>query len=339
MDKILNKNNIVTKSNFLVQSHYALSLEEQRLIIILASMVQPNDSEFKVYTLRIKDINDFLGIKTNAKYEILRNITKKLIGNVFEVINQDGTCTQVSWLSSATYKFNGDNGTVTLSFDNRLKPYMLNLKKYFMTYRIKDVLGLKSKYAMRLYEILKSYCYKNQLIKKIELKELKNMLGIKENEYKRFYDLDKRVLKVAEKEINAKTNINFSYDPKKVGRYINEIEFTINIGKLDSFEQIEIKDIDNTDIQDIQNLISNITALEAEKILSSAKGDFELIKEKYLNVICKMSKVPNVVAYTINAIKEDWKEPKVMSNNNTKLEGDSEYAETNKDLIDEICNI
>ncbi|MFT5875672.1 MAG: hypothetical protein ACI8WT_004667 [Clostridium sp.] len=43
----MNKNYIVKKSNyFIMNSSYDLSLEEQKLILTLASMVQPEDEGF-----------------------------------------------------------------------------------------------------------------------------------------------------------------------------------------------------------------------------------------------------------------------------------------------------
>jgi len=38
-----------------MNSHYDLSLEEQKLILTLASMVQPEDEDFKSYKFRIAE--------------------------------------------------------------------------------------------------------------------------------------------------------------------------------------------------------------------------------------------------------------------------------------------
>ena len=44
----MDKNYIVKKSNyFIMNCSYDLSLEEQKLILTLSSMVQPTDEEFK----------------------------------------------------------------------------------------------------------------------------------------------------------------------------------------------------------------------------------------------------------------------------------------------------
>ena len=64
----MEKNYLVTKSNyFIMNSSYDLSLEEQKIILTLASMVQPNDEEFKPYIFKISDFMELLGVNTKTK--------------------------------------------------------------------------------------------------------------------------------------------------------------------------------------------------------------------------------------------------------------------------------
>ena len=49
----MNQNYLVTKSNyFIMNSSYDLSLEEQKIILTLASMVSPEDEDFKTYKFK-----------------------------------------------------------------------------------------------------------------------------------------------------------------------------------------------------------------------------------------------------------------------------------------------
>ena len=65
----MDRNFLVTKSNyFIMNCSYDLSLEEQKLILTLASMVQPTDEEFKAYNFKIADFIDLLGLETQTKY-------------------------------------------------------------------------------------------------------------------------------------------------------------------------------------------------------------------------------------------------------------------------------
>ena len=70
----MDKDYLVTKSNyFIMNSNYDLSLEEQKVILTLASMVQPTDEQFKLYKFKISNFIKLLGIETQTKYtEILK---------------------------------------------------------------------------------------------------------------------------------------------------------------------------------------------------------------------------------------------------------------------------
>lgn len=69
--------------------------------------------------------------------------------------------------------------------------------------------------------------------------------------------------------------------------------------------------------------------MKASKILSSAKGDIEKIKEKY-NVVSQLNDVKNVVGTVITAIKEDWSIPK----GKTKVGSFNDYEQRTYDMVD-----
>jgi len=75
-----------------------------------------------------------------------------------------------------------------------------------------------------LYEILKSF----EGLKKrnIKVEDLRKMLAC-EKSYKRFYDFKRGVLEVAKKELKKYSDIYFSYELHKQGRYITSITFRI----------------------------------------------------------------------------------------------------------------
>src|SRR5659263_164027 len=135
-----------------MNSSYDLSLEEQKIILTLASMVQPTDEEFKPYKFRISDFMELLGVETKTKYTEIPKITKELMKKVFE-IEEGKKIIQVAWLSSVVYE-KGD-GMVELEFSPRLKPYMIKLGNLFTQYKLANILSMKSKYSPRIYEILK----------------------------------------------------------------------------------------------------------------------------------------------------------------------------------------
>ena len=150
----IKENNIVSKSNTLIEANSRLNLVEQKILLCLASNIEPNDWDFKTYTFSIKHFHDLLNLNGATKYSELSKITKELLSKVIEIRTGEDLM-QVSWLSSAIY--NRNKGTIDMRFDPLLKPFLLELSNKFTSYRLANVIKLKSTYAIRIYELLKQY--------------------------------------------------------------------------------------------------------------------------------------------------------------------------------------
>lgn len=301
----MNKDYIVTKSNKLINCDYDLSLQEQKIILTLASMVQPQDTEFKEYEFRIKDFIKLLGLKTQTKYTELPKITKELKKKVFE-IREGKDLIQVSWLGGVRYKTG--EGILILSLDKGLKPYMLGLKEFYISYKLENVLSLKSKYSIRLYEVLKSNLFKKCI--EIEIKELKKMLGVNEKSYNVYQNLKNKVIITAQKELNKITDISFEFEEIKTGRKVTSIKFIINSKNkakneiAATKEIITINKIKATEkppddlIKQVQTICHKhkIKENEASCILSDANNNINLIKQCYEYLLTK-DYVNNIVGY------------------------------------------
>ena len=302
----MDKNYLVTKSNyFIMNSSYDLSLEEQKLILTLASMVQPDDEEFKPYKFIISDFMKLLGIDTKTKYTQIPKITKELMKKVFEIKEGD-TLIQTAWLSSAIYK--KGSGMVELEFSPRLKPYMLKLGTLFTQYKLANILSMKSKYSPRIYEILKCNEFRKQGSIEIEISELRKLLKA-EDIYPLYADFKRKIIKQGQKELKKLSDIYFDFEDIKTGRKVTSIRFYIHKNKIESSNKVN-NEISIDSIKEVQAIVKeNISDLEAKKILDAANGNIDSIKEKYL-LAKDTNNIDNIVAWLIKAIKEDWKTQK-----------------------------
>jgi plasmid replication initiation protein len=329
----LNKNYIVTKSNTLITCNYDLSLQEQKIILTLASMVQPTDTEFKEYEFKIKDFMELLEIKDKSKYTEIPKITKELMKKVFE-IKEGKDIIQMAWLSSAIYKTG--EGTVKLEFSPKLKPYMLELKELYTSYKLENILSLKSKYSIRIYEILKSNLFKKCI--EIEVEELKNMIGAKADYFKLYADFKRKVILQAQKELNSITDINFTFEEIKTGRKVTSIRFHINKSKnvkneISATKEDPKQDIDTNNIKLVKDIINNISDINGSKIFNVAGGNIEKIKEKY-SLISKFKNVNNLTGAMIQAIREDWTTNSINNSTFNNFEGRTyDYDELEKKLL------
>ncbi|MEH7220499.1 replication initiation protein [Bacillus toyonensis] len=224
-DLQIKENNIVSKSNTLIEANSRLNLVEQKMLLCLASNIEPNDRDFKTYTFPIKQFHDLLGLNGSTKYTELSKITKELLSKVIE-IRAGEELIQVSWLSSAIY--NRNKGTIDMRFDPLLKPFLLELSSKFTSYRLANVVKLKSTYAIRIYELLKQY--EDLRERTISLENLRYYLDAMDV-YPNYANFKQRVLKPSQKELNQKTDISFEFEEIKLGRKVQKIRFIIRAQK------------------------------------------------------------------------------------------------------------
>ncbi|EJR90779.1 hypothetical protein IKE_05638 [Bacillus cereus VD196] len=224
-DLQIKENNIVSKSNTLIEANSRLNLVEQKMLLCLASNIEPNDRDFKTYTFPIRQFHDLLGLSGSTKYTELSKITKELLSKVIE-IRAGEELIQVSWLSSAIY--NRNKGTIDMRFDPLLKPFLLELSSKFTSYRLANVVKLKSTYAIRIYELLKQYeDLKERTISLENLRYYLDAMGV----YPNYANFKQRVLKPSQKELEKKTDISFEFEEIKIGRKVQKIRFIIRSQK------------------------------------------------------------------------------------------------------------
>ena len=332
----MDKNYVVKKSNyFIMNCSYDLSLEEQKLILTLASMVQPNDEDFKPYKFKIADFMELLGVDTKTKYTEVPKITKELMKKVFE-IEEDDTLIQTAWLSSATYK--KGSGMVEIEFSPKLKPYMLKLNGLFTQYKLANILSMKSKYSPRIYEILKCNEFKQQGYIEIEVEELRKLLKA-DNVYPKYNDFKRYILERTQKELKKISDISFDFEEIKTGRKVTSIKFFIKANKkVNAPKEISV-DIDTTknDIIKLVELMKDhdITYREAESIYKSGKSDLMHIAEVYEHF--KNKSADNFIGLMVAQVKPGvFNKPK-QSQNKTSFNNfeprQYDYDELEKKLL------
>ena len=278
-DLQIKENNIVSKSNTLIEANSRLNLVEQKMLLCLASNIEPSDRDFKTYTFPIKQFHDLLGLSGSTKYTELSKITKELVSKVIEIrIGED--LLQVSWLSSAIY--NKNKGTIDLRFDPLLKPFLLELSSKFTSYRLANVVKLKSTYAIRIYELLKQYEHIKE--RTISLENLRYYLDAIDV-YSNYANFKQRVLKPSQRELKQKTDISFEFEEIKLGRKVQKIKFIIRSQKrkdtdlshfekkLDEFQQ------PNTFEQKIQRFEERCKGKVYPVVLEKWKKHEELVLE------------------------------------------------------------
>lgn len=217
------QNQLVVKSNDLIRrTRYALTTQEQKVILFLISKIKPDDTDFQEYEFDIYDFCRVCGVDgTGGKtHKELKGVITGLHDKSFW-IEENGDDVICTWIQKARIKKR--TSRISVRLDEDLKPYLLQLKQNFTSYELSMTLAMKSKYSIRLYEILKSYLYIGY--KEYELEKLKEVLDTAE--YKDYKNLRVRVIDKAVSEINKFTDLAVDYRPRRNGRNISSIMFTV----------------------------------------------------------------------------------------------------------------
>ncbi|TWT26565.1 replication initiation protein [Planomicrobium sp. CPCC 101110] len=221
----MQENYLVAQRNDLIEARHTnpLSVREQKIVLTMVSMIQPTDEDFKDYRISVKEFSEMLGLEGSAKYTELKEITKDLMSKSIEIPRADGGWLFANWISSAEYQ--KGEGIIDLSFSPKLKPYLLQLKNTFTTYRLSNILSLKSTYSIRLYELMKKWQHLGKWSCTIE--NFREKMGVESKKYPRYANLKARVLNPALEEVNEKTDLSISIKELKKGRSVVGIEFII----------------------------------------------------------------------------------------------------------------
>lgn len=226
--ELLNKN--VRKSNLLIQkSRFKLSLQQQRIILYLIAQIEPWHDDFQTYRFNLQEFASVCGIELGGgrDYTELKDQVQAIADRSMWLTIEDGTKeTLVRWIEEP--EINHNSGTIELKINRHLKPYLLQLKEKYTEYQLIYTLHFRSKYTIRLYEIVCSVHFDKfkPYTKTYSLEELKRRLDC-EN-YKDYRDFRRDILEKAINEINRYSDKNVSFEPITIGRRVVEIRLTVS---------------------------------------------------------------------------------------------------------------
>jgi plasmid replication initiation protein len=302
---------LVVQHNKIIEARYKLSIGEQRLVKVLVSMIEPTDEDFKKYRIAVSDLANLLDIKRKDFYGAVKMATRKLIGNVLSFELEKRTI-QAAWLASADY--HDGEGFVDLQFAPVLKPFLLQLKQHFTTYELGNVIRLKHRYSIRIYELLKQYEKIGR--RKFTVSDLRSFLMLDEGQYKLYKDFKKYVLLPAQSELPEKTDISFDMVEEREWKTCVAIEFIIKsqkrpqntFSKHEAVKEPEVPE-EKTDNQTVGLLINlGVTRKTAEKIAKECDEGRILAAIAYTQARQKVGRLENPAGFLVEAIKNEYRD-------------------------------
>lgn len=216
-------------ANDIIKGKQSMTLQTARLIRLLVTQIAKKDKDLKTYTCRITDLAKFFNIDSSNLYKEIFKICECALDSKVYIGtgNPKHPWEMFHWISMASYD---GKGTITLRLSDEIKPYVLELEKWFTRYKLKDILGFNSYYAIRLYEIIQCVdgeTGNSQSELEFEVEELRQYFDC-ESKYKLFSDFKRNVIEVAVREINDKSDIWLKPTYKKCGRAVASVSFEIH---------------------------------------------------------------------------------------------------------------
>ena len=298
---------LVVKANKLIEARYSLNLNEQKVILYAVSKLDREKEKFNILELETREFVKLLGT-TSFRYveikELVVGLMKKQVS--IETVESDLVA---NWVSSIKYIKN--TGRIELEFSENLMPYLLQLKESFTRYELKNILYLKNKYSIRIYELLKQYETIGK--RKFDLEEFKKLLVL-EDQYERFYDLNRFVLEKAKYEINDNTDLIIDYEKITKGRKIVGLLFKIEskdqdkeiyIDYLNEFYNIKEMKL-KMGLQQENFSTDQIMSVYEKAVEKAGNEDIDLFEYVRLNYNHIKANARNKFAYLLKALENDY---------------------------------
>lgn len=259
-------NDLVVKSNTLINASYSLTLAEQRLIGLAIVKANNQHKEVDPNTMLIVTALEYMeqfNVDRATAYEALKEASERLFSRYFTYDiysreygkeydlkppkklspSDDLIKVKSRWVQKIAYREN--KGSVYFQFSSDLIPLITNLKEYFTSYYLSQTSDFSSTYATRLFELLMQWKTTN-VIPFMSVADLRNSLGVQEGKYPLLANFKMRVLDIAVNQINETTDYKIEYEQHKEGRTITGFSFRFKLKRSKSKAKIDLKRDPNT---------------------------------------------------------------------------------------------
>ena len=226
------KNELVVKSNRLIEASYRLSLNEQRIILYAICRCRDEQKglfpDLPVTITADSFLKQFPSVEKGSVYGQLKEAMNALYSRSVTIHDTDPTTNkarvrETRWISEKAY-IDGA-GHIQIVFTPEVIKYITRLEIEFTSYQLEKVGHMTSAHAVRIYELLAQH--RDIGNRTLNLAWLREALQLGPSEYKLTANFINRIIEPAVDQINKHSDIAVSYKPKKTGRAITDFMFKI----------------------------------------------------------------------------------------------------------------
>ena len=177
----------------------------------VTTLIQMDDTDFKEYEISVSDFLRALKISDSNREQVVK-LCKRIIRQVFEIEQENGDYIGYTIFSRMHYKHKEQK--IAMKFNEEFRPFLLKLKQFTKIQQVKYIIDFESKYAIRIYALLKDY--RKMTYRDFNLEALSKIFELPKS-YKGYTDIYAKVLQPAIREINAKSDL-FVTEPEIIGK-------------------------------------------------------------------------------------------------------------------------
>lgn len=218
----------------LVEATSKMDIHEFRVFMTMLTMVLPDDEDFVEYEIRTQDIIKLYSLSDDGRYyEAIREAADRLFNKRFIIFEkkEDGeiykTTIHLIDETSEPVKVSEQN-RIRLKFNPKLKPYLLQLQREYLTIDVRNIANIQSPNSVKLYLILKhQYNLGNRKVK-YSVARLREILAISDDEYPLYGNFKQKIIQKGIKDLEKYTDLMvIKFEEEKAGRAIDTIVFFI----------------------------------------------------------------------------------------------------------------
>lgn len=225
---------VVMANRMILHSASNLSLNEMKLLRYIIMQTKKGDDSLFEYDFGVKDFADDLGISVQALYRDLNKMSDHIMGEVLSIGTYTGNHKKDRWRKFHWVDvFDYYDGRVAVKLSEELKPFLLHLAGEFTKYEMSEIIDMKSTYAIRIYETIRSYMndhdlpfadHQNEI--SISMEVLRKITNT-EQKFDRYSSFKAKVIDIAVNEINRCSKYHVVAEPYKKGRAVAGFDFLI----------------------------------------------------------------------------------------------------------------
>ncbi len=204
-----------------------MTLQELRFFSIYLSKINPWDVSTRVVRFTLDDFQRIMGFGRLNLKQIMES-ADNLLCKIVHIPDENGMRSVQLFKECYLVRRDGE-WFMEIDAHDKALPLMFNFKNHYFKYELWNALRLRSTNQVRMYEILKQYEYLGK--REITVTELRELLGVKKNEYERWERFRVRILDSCKQALKEMTDICYTYERGKVGRGGKWMTIIFNIYK------------------------------------------------------------------------------------------------------------